>query len=330
MDKKNIDLIEKDLLKFQGYSYQIIIKDMDEDIDNKLLKNINFLFKSYVEKGNFFILKDNQNKPYKIEVLEVQEVEKNNFKYTISITNMNNSINVHKKNKYKKNIYIENKKHKYINDIGIINAQKAHAQDVVIDQYIKLYDYLKENKFDFLSQKLYIKNNNDEYIEYRHKNLFSEYKDEISDFEKITYIKREEPQKISLSFKLDDDILNYDQSKVSLLDRKNARVIAKAIYNNNGEFFDKEFLNITKDIQFYINDFIVLSANEKNVYDKIEFKDMNINSLKKEFIYEYKNKFERKKNIQLKFLSKRNKKRKKRRDSKIYIKEGYKEYSELK
>lgn len=315
-------ILEDNLQGYEGYVYKV------ELVGGEYFDGVEDYFKDFVKKGTSFLVKNLQNEDLKIKVEDVEEVEKNNYIYKISVVKVeyDEKKSGHLKGKYEKYVYIENKIHNYINDIGIINAQKAHSEDVEVDKYISLRDFLKANPKDFPKKSLYVKIDDNIYIKYRHKNLFSSFKDEISDFERYTYFERNSEGLLEISYSLDSDILDFDQTLFGLVERKNARNFAKEVFHKKGKFKDQEFLKLLKGQDVYIKVNVVLDKDSKEVYSKINVVDMNIRVLENEFIKSYKNKPERVKNIQKKYLSKRGKKRKIRREKEIFIKEGLGEY----
>lgn len=332
MNSKNKQLINTSLEMYKGKQRKVIIKEGIEYCkESDLLEIINNIFSTSISQKYIYI-KDINDISYRIQVLNKIETDKEATVYEINIVKHQleyTKIWQNKKNKYEKQVYVNKKIKHYINNLGIVHAQKAHAEDKVISEYINLRQFLKDNPHKFDEIKLYQKGSNDKFHEFRHKNLFSKYKDEISDFEKITYFERLDNNMLQVRHKLDEKILEFNQENMGLLERKNARFFAKEVYEKKGIFSNAEILKSLGSLNIYIKVENVLSKDNKLIWSKVLIEDMDIRTLEKTFNYEYKNKKERLKNVQLKYLSKRDKKRRKRREQKRFINEGLNEYYEL-
>lgn len=234
------------------------------------------------------------------------------------------------KNKRKnKHVKVEMKRRNIIrlaNDIGYVNAKLLHAKDEYSYSYIKLRDYLKENKINFPSKYLYQKNLNDEYEVLRHKNLFSKYGDQISDVEKLTTISKAEGERIKVSFELDENVFEYDEHNLTIQDRKFMRELAKDIYNKKNLYTSKELTTILSSKDVYIQIVNVTPKEHKSVWDKIEYHDMDIRILQKsKKLYVKDNVPQNKKR---KYLSKKQLRRKQRRQNQRLTFSNLKQYYE--
>lgn len=297
-------------------------KYYQEIVDNINIKDLLYQHEFMIKD---FLIKGSNNENY--QVILVKKVSNDTeHTYWINIYIKTRAEKRIKINKFQKNIYLNNQLNNYIKLIGITKAQIAHAQNITNYKYISLREFLKQNPEEFATKNLYKKNYNNKMSILRHKNLFSTYKDEISDFEKLTYIKRDANKQLILFHELDENILVYNQAEETLLDRKNAREFAKEIYHKKGIYTDKELLKILKNQNIFIQIEEIIFAENKIVWSKVKKSDMNLNVLNKEVKKYYQEKPERKKNYQLKYLSKRNKKRKLRREQKKFVNKLLHEY----
>lgn len=272
---------------------------------------ITTLIKDYLNTSNYHfpvIITTKNNVKYIISLVEVcDEVAFYQVKnYPIKLTSS-------KKSKYSKQNYKIEQIKKDIKVIGLNNAKQIHAEDLVTFKYIALKEYLNKNQMMFGKTELYFRDNKDKYHILRHKNLFSEYVDEISDFERLTFIERSENKMLKIRSTNDSKILEYDYLSSDLLQRKFAREFAKLIYNYKSGFKDKELLDFLKDQAVYIKVETTIPKDNKLVWDNIKIEDMKSNILNKEVNTTYKDRKTKKEKY---YLSKRNKRRKARRNSK--------------
>lgn len=215
------------------------------------------------------------------------------------------------KGKYEK---IENKRKrivKIVSEIGLANAQQLHAQDLHKYSYMPLREYLKKNQLEFKKKYLYEKGFDGDYQILRHKNLFSKYHDEISDFERLTTIERNEPKTLKVGYELDEDVFEYDQSQFTIQERKFLREFAKDIYNKKNRYTERELFEILKGRDLYIQIVKVTPKEHKDVWSKITIEEMDIRILEK-----FRNDFYKQnvpQNKKRKYLSKKQKVRKNRR-----------------
>lgn len=133
-----------------------------------------------------------------------------------------------------------------------------------------------------------------------------------------------EDKRIRVKFIVDDFIFDYDQKEMTLQERKNAREIAKDIYNKESLYKDKELLSLLKEQDIYLKIFSTIPKENKSIWSKIEIEDMNIKILDKVKNNYYKDNTPL--NKKRKYLSKKNKRRKYRRTSYGQIKNGLIEY----
>lgn len=186
-----------------------------------------------------------------------------------------------KKNKYVK---VEMKKkhiEKLAKDIGFVNAQQLHATDYNTYSYMPLRQYLKENKEQFKNKFIYEKDYNDQFRILRHKNLFSKYKDEVSDFEKFTTIERYEPKSLKVSYEIDDDVFEYNDSSATIQERKFMRELAKDIYTKKSRYTERELFEILSGRDLYIRIVETTPKEHKDVWSKVSLDDMDIRVLQK-------------------------------------------------
>lgn len=230
----------------------------------------------------------------------------------------------HKKGKYNK-VEIKKKSiEKIAKDIGFVNAQQLHAEDYHQYTYMPLRQYLKANKNEFKKKFIYEKDYDNNYNILRHKNLFSKYQDEISDFEKFTTIEKFEPKSLKISYEIDEDIFEYDDSKATIQERKFMRELAKDIYNKKNIYTERELFEILSGRDLYIQVVDTTPKEHKDVWSKVSLDDMDIRVLEKkrnDFIKQ--NVPENKKR---KYLSKKQKLRKERRLSERNRDQALKEY----
>lgn len=186
-----------------------------------------------------------------------------------------------KKNKYVK---VEMKKkhiEKLAKDIGFVNAQQLHAVDYNTYSYMPLRQYLKENKVQFKNKFIYEKDYNDQFRILRHKNLFSKYKDEVSDFEKFTTIERYEPKSLKVNYEIDDDVFEYNDSSATIQERKFMRELAKDIYTKKSRYTERELFEILSGRDLYIQIVETTPKEHKDVWSKVSLDDMDIRVLQK-------------------------------------------------
>lgn len=216
----------------------------------------------------------------------------------------------HKKGKYSK---AEMKRHgieKLIEDVGFVNAQMLHAKDFNEYDYMPLRQYLKQNKNEFKKMYIYEKDFNNQYQILRHKNLFSKYKDEISDFEKLTTVERYEPKYLKVSYEIDEDVFDYDGSHVSLTDRKFLREFAKDIYTKKNRYTERELFEILSGRDLYVQIVTTTPKEHKDVWSKVGIEEMDIRVLEKYRSDFYKEKVPKDK--KRKYMTKKQKVRKNR------------------
>ncbi len=182
----------------------------------------------------------------------------------------------YKKGKYEKVNFSLKRKLKLINELGILESQLAHSTEIEEYEYIAIEVFFR-NKLNYaMDMKLYELNLDGDYEVYRHKNLFSEYRDEISDFEKMTFLLKEDmDSNFFLGHKLDSNILEYNHELKTLEQRKEARNLAKSIYQNPNGFSKKEVLNLLKNKNLFVKISTVIDKNDKRAYYNINLDDMN-------------------------------------------------------
>lgn len=295
-------IIDIDYLSKIGISDQIIEAYGDEeDITSYLYLNDNEQkYSLYLEKV------DNKFEYYKVSELTCEQ---------------------HKKGKYSK-VEIKKKNiEKIAKDIGFVNAQQIHAQDFNQYTYMPLRKYLKENKNEFKKKFIYEQDFEGDFKVLRHKNLFSKYQDQISDFEKFTTIERLEPQSLKISYEIDEDIFEYDDSAATIQERKFMRELAKDIYNKKNRYSERELFDILSGRDLYIQVINTTPKEHKDVWSKVSLEDMDIRLLEKN-----RNEFT-KQNVpeskKQKYLSKRQKVRKNRRMAERNRDQALREYYEF-
>lgn len=218
-----------------------------------------------------------------------------------------------KKGKYSK---IEMKKRsieKIAKDIGFVNAQQIHAVDYHEYSYIPLKQYLKANRENFKKQFIFEKGYNHEYRILRHKNLFSKYRDEVSDFEKLTTIEKLEAKSLKVSYEIDEDIFDFDDGGATIQDRKFMREFAKDIYTKKNYYSERELFDILTGRDLYVRVINTTPKEHKDVWSKVSVKDMDIRVLEKS-----RNNFQKQDvpdTKQRKYRSKRQRVRKHRREN---------------
>ncbi len=231
-----------------------------------------------------------------------------------------------KKSKYTK-VEIKKKNIERIaKDIGFTNAQQLHATDYHQYTYMPLRQFLKENKNEFKKVYIYEKGFDDKFRILRHKNLFSKYQDEISDFEKFTTIERFEPKSLKVSYEIDEDIFEYDDSNSTIQERKFMRELAKDIYNKKNRYTERELFEILSGRDLYIQVVSTTPKEHKDVWSKVDLEQMDIRVLEKS-----RNDFKKQnvpENKKRKYLSKKQKVRKKRRIEERQKEIALKEYFE--
>lgn len=292
------------------YNISVVFKDEDlfnlnEDVIEKVNEYLNK--DEEITLGNVIITDDNDEKWYVV----INKVVNDDVYITLSSYKNSNQYN--KKSKYAKHFFKQSNDLNIIKTIGLNNAKMIHANDEVSEIYIPLKEFLNKNKQAFAKQELYIKDSSDNYQLLRHKNLFSEYVDEISDFERFTYMYRNENGIIKISSKDDVKILEYDYLNADLLERKFAREFAKLIFQNKSGFKDKELISFLKDQLIFLKVEQTITKDNKKVWDKVEIENMKHNTLEKEQERLFK---ERKKNKVKYYKSKREVKRHKRHNLK--------------
>lgn len=233
----------------------------------------------------------------------------------------------HKKGKYTK-VEIKKKNiERMAKDIGFVNAQQLHATDVYEYSYMPLRQYLKENNVQFKKQYLYEKDFNDQYRILRHKNLFSKYQDEISDFEKLTTIEKPETKFLKVSYEIDENIFEYDDSTATIQERKFMREFAKDIYNKKNIYTERELFEILNGRDLYIQVVNTTPKEHKDVWSKVELAQMDIRLLAKS-----RNEFQKQnvpQNKKRKYLSKKQQMRKTRRIEERNSERALREYYEF-
>lgn len=283
--------------------------------DYNLETDVTILLTEYLSSSNYnfpVIITTSNNTKYIIFLLKVSN---SNAFYEVKHYPLK-QLNT-KKNKYQKQVYKLDKIKKDIKVIGLNNAKQIHAQDLVTYKYIPLKEYLNKHRIIFGKTELYFRDNKDQYNILRHKNLFSEYVDEISDFERLTYIERSENKMLKIRSSNDSKILEYNYLASDLLQRKFAREFAKLIYNYKSGFKDKELLDFLKDQAVYIKVETTIPKDSKLVWDNILIDEMKSNILDKEVNTTYKDRKTKKGKY---YMSKRNKRRKARRNSQKILK----------
>ncbi len=305
-------------LKVNTKTYEIVegIKGLQEYGINEYVSNA---LQNEVDITEYHFLNDNKDR-YQI-IFEKCDLEFTFYKVIL----YTKSLKQHKKGKYSK---AEMKRHdieRLTNDVGFVNAQMLHAQDYNEYDYIPLRQYLKENKSEFKKTYIYEKNFNDEFQILRHKNLFSKYKDEISDFEKLTTIERYEPKSLKISYEIDEDVFEYNGSHISLTDRKFLREFAKDIYTKKNRYTERELFEILSGRDLYVQIVTTTPKEHKDVWSKVGIDDMDIRLLEK-----YRSDFYKEvipKDKKRKYMTKKQKVRKTRlsikRDSQKRLKEFY-------
>lgn len=232
----------------------------------------------------------------------------------------------HRKGKYTK---IEIKKKNTLRiakDIGFVNAQQLHAVDYHQYVYMPLRQFLKEHKNEFKKVLIYEKGFDDEYHVLRHKNLFSKYQDEISDFEKLTTLERFESKALKVSYEIDEDIFEYDDSSSTIQERKFMREFAKDIYNKKNRYTERELFDILSGRNLYIQVVTTTPKEHKDVWSKVELDQMDIRLLeKKRTDFQKQNVPEHKKR---KFMTKKQKIRQSRRIAERSCNQALREYYE--
>ncbi len=230
----------------------------------------------------------------------------------------------YKKGKYDKVNYSEKRKLRLLNSIGITKAQLIHSQDVETINYIPIELYLKDKLPELFEIKLYELSFDGTYEVFRHKNLFSEYRDEISDFEKLTFIlKDKEGDVFFLGHKLDSNILSYKHEEKTLQRRKDARNLAKTIYQNPNGFSKKELINLLKNKNLFVKVTSIIEKEDKRAYSNINVSDMNEHTLNEEYIN---NVHEKKRSKQTHYKPQRLIKKQRRYIKRRQIKEGLEDY----
>lgn len=186
-----------------------------------------------------------------------------------------------KKGKYTK-VEIKKKNiEKIARGIGFVNAQQLHAVDYHEYTYMPLRQFLKEHKLEFKPVFIYEKGFDDQYHILRHKNLFSKYQDEISDFEKFTTIEKYEPKSLKVSYQIDEDIFEYDDSVATIQERKFMREFAKDIYNKKNRYTERELFEILSGRDLYVQVVSTVEKEHKDVWSKVELAQMDIRILEK-------------------------------------------------
>lgn len=233
----------------------------------------------------------------------------------------------HKKGKYSK-VEIKHKKIERIaKDIGFVNAQQLHAIDYHEYTYMPLRQYLKLHKNEFKKTFIYEKGFDDQFRILRHKNLFSKYQDEVSDFEKFTTIEKYEPKTLKVSYEIDEDIFEYDDMSLTIQERKFMREFAKDIYSKKNVYTERELFEVLQGRDLYIQVVSTTPKEHKEVWSKVELEQMDIRILEKN-----RNQF-KKQNLpeskKRKYLSKKQKTRKIRRLYQRNSNRALREYYEL-
>ncbi len=215
---------------------------------------------------------------------------------------------------------------KIANDIGFVNAQMLHAKDYHTKQMISLRQFLKDNPTSFEPRYMYYKDYNDNYHKLRFKNLFSKHVDEVSDFERLALIARVSTKHLQISYELDEDILVYDDTQMTMQDRKAAREFAKDIYNKKGVYKVRELFDILESKDLYIQIINTVPKEHKSIWEQINYDQMNIQTLQKYRSEYYKSNTPQYK--KRKYLSKRAKRRKQRSGENIDTRKRLLEYYE--
>lgn len=232
-----------------------------------------------------------------------------------------------KKGKYTK-VEIKKKNIERIaKDIGFVNAQQLHATDEHSYSYMPLRQFLKVNKNEFKKVYLYEKDFADQFRILRHKNLFSKYQDEISDFEKLTTIEKVDSKLLKVSYEIDENIFEYDDSSSTIQERKFMREFAKDIYNKKNLYTQRELFIILNGRDLYIQVVDTTPKEHKDVWSKVELDQMDIRILEKS-----RSDFQKQNvpsNKKRKYLSKRQKTRKMRRIDERNSERALREYFEL-
>ncbi|WOO87776.1 hypothetical protein RZE82_02275 [Mollicutes bacterium LVI A0039] len=234
---------------------------------------------------------------------------------------------VYKKGKYSK-VEIKRKEiERIVSDVGFVNAQRLHAEDHHEYAYMPLRQYLKKHPNQFKKTFIYERGFDDEYRILRHKNLFSKYQDEISDFERLTTIERYEPKSLKISYELDEEVFDFDGSQMTIQERKFLREFAKDIYTKKNRYTERELFEILSGRDLYIQVVTVTPKEHKDVWSKVELEDMDIRILEKNRSeFQKQNTPQHKKR---KYLSKKQQTRKTRRVAERQSSKALKEYFEL-
>ncbi len=259
---------------------------------------------------NYFIenytYKNEQNAFYIIKLLHTH---KNWHIYTVE---QNQQCLKNKKGKYSK-VEIKKKKiKKIVNEIGLINSQKIHAVDYSESIFVNFRKYLKSNPNGFPPKYLFEKDFSGAYNIVRHKNLFSAYGDEISDFEKLTTIEKMENGELVIGHILDEDVMQFNDQKLTIQDRKFMREFAKDIYTKKGKYKQKEVFELLKNKDLFVEEVKITPKEHREIWSKVSIDEMDIRILEKN-----RNEFKClnvPNNKKRKYLSKRDKKRKLRRN----------------
>lgn len=279
-------LFDSELLSLLGIADQVIEALSDEED----ITSYTFVANDELKYNIVSLKQDNHFRYYK--VLETNTSRHRKGKYTKVEMKKKNTLRVAK-------------------DIGFVNAQQLHAVDFHEYTYMPLRQFLKEYKTEFKKVFIYEKGFDDEYRILRHKNLFSKYQDEISDFEKFTSLERLEPKSLKVSYEIDEDIFEYDDSKSTIQERKFMREFAKDIYNKKNRYTERELFDILSGRDLYIQVIRTTPKEHKDVWSKVELEQMDIRLLeKKRNDYQKQNVPENKKR---KYMTKRQKTRKSRR-----------------
>ncbi len=295
-----LELIETEVLVELGIYDQVAEAYSDEEDITK------YTFKADENQYEIIAVKtDNQYQYFK--VLETEE-------------------SVHKKGKYSK-VEIKRKEiERIIGDVGFVNAQQLHATDHHEYDYMPLRQYLKQNPNEFKKKYIYEKGFDDQFHRLRHKNLFSKYHDEISDFERLTTIERYEPKSLKISYELDEDVFEYDASGSTIQERKFLREFAKDIYNKKNRYTERELFEILSGRDLYVQIVTTTPKEHKDVWSKVSIDDMDIRVLEK-FRGEF-NKQNVPQDKKRKYLSKKQKVRKARRHAERDRDQALNEYYE--
>lgn len=228
--------------------------------DNENLTNYIFMNNEQQQYTFFLVKTDNQ-----FEFFKIIQVSDTKFK----------------KGKYAK-VEIKHKAiRRAIDDIGFVNAQQLHANDLHQYDYIPLRKFLKQNPNTFKKTYIYEKGFNDQFQILRHKNLFSKYHDELSDFERLTTIERYEPKTLKLSYEIDEDVHDFDGTSVTNQERKFLREFAKDIYTKKNQYTERELFEILSGRDLYIQIVTTIPKEHKDVWSKVSIDQMDIRILEK-------------------------------------------------